>query len=110
MINPEILALIIATLIAAIPNIIFKLLDRIKPKEDLTKKILENTDLSIDIVKEALEIKVEENKKICEENIKLTILLKEVIILLEEILVTEKLLSKTIIGINKIMENIKKEV
>lgn len=54
------LVLLIATLLGLLPNLILKLIDKIKDKQDITKSSLESADLSMDILQDALKFSREE--------------------------------------------------
>jgi hypothetical protein len=62
--NDNIIALIIAALVGLIPNIILKLLDKQKPKEDMIKTTIEAADLSMDMMKASM-ANEEKQKELC---------------------------------------------
>lgn len=52
--NEELSALLITLLIATIPNLIIKLIEKSKPKSDLNKSSIEAADISLDMLKDTL--------------------------------------------------------
>lgn len=60
--NDQQLALFVAVLIAVLPNILLKFIDKVKSPQEKTKGELEAADLSVDTLTEALKEMREHNK------------------------------------------------